>query len=303
MMTADGILKAEGNTSARRYELNATKVEVRYALAGEQEEHIIWREQVAPLLDGLPDNVLGMCHYGFTEMVNNAIDHSEGSELAVTVVRSSMFVEIWIVDDGVGIFHKIRKAFGLRGDKDAVLELSKGKLTTDPKRHSGEGIFFTSRMCDSFGILSGKLFFGHFLDGSDWLLERISKSKGTTVEMTIDVATKRTLGEVFDRFAVPDEYAFDVTHVPVALARHGDENLVSRSQAKRLVRGFDQFKKVFLDFSGVRSIGQAFADEVFRVFQIDHPDVQLMYTAAAPEVERMILRARAKLRETQASAD
>ena len=46
-----------------------------------------------------------------------------------------------------------------------------------------------------------------------------------------------------------------------------------------------------LDFSGVASIGQAFADEVFRVFRGKHPEVRLVSVHASSEVRRMISRA------------
>jgi hypothetical protein len=110
--------------------------------------------------------------------------------------------------------------------------------------------------------------------------------------MSIDPRSTRTSVDVFDRFSDKDEdYGFTRTHVPVALARHGQENLISRSQAKRLVARFDRFKAVLLDFAGIQMIGQAFADEVFRVFQNAHPDVELTWINVTPEVERMIRRA------------
>ena len=34
----------------------------------------------------------------------------------------------------------------------AMLELSKGKLTSAPDRHSGRGLFFTSRLADVFDL-------------------------------------------------------------------------------------------------------------------------------------------------------
>jgi DNA-binding transcriptional ArsR family regulator/anti-sigma regulatory factor (Ser/Thr protein kinase) len=297
-MVEENILRAQGNTRARRYSLAAEKLELAILLADPVEEHLVWQGHVAPQLKGLPDNVLGICEYGFTEMLNNVIDHSDGSRVKITVVRSPAFVEIWIVDDGIGIFRKIRDAFNLEHEQDAVLELSKGKLTTDPARHSGEGIFFSSRMFDKFGIASGTLFFCHMMDDSDWLLERVAERGGTAVEMTIDVCTPRRVGEVFDRFSSSDDdYAFQMTHVPLSLAKFGDENLVSRSQAKRVVRRFDRFKQVVLDFSDVTTVGQAFADEIFCVFQFAHPEVRVLSTNASPDVERMISRARARLGE------
>ena len=69
------------------------------------------------------------------------------------------------------------------------------------------------------------------------------------------------------------------------------ENAVSRSQAKRLLAGFDRFAEVMLDFEGVTEIGQAFADEVFRVFTSQHPNIRLKWMRANVQVEKMIQRA------------
>lgn len=88
------------------------------------------------------------------------------------------------------------------------------------------------------------------------------------------------------------EYGFTMTVVPVKLAKYGDDNLVSRSQAKRLLTRVDRFRTVMLDFSGVDSLGQAFADEVFRVFPARHPEVTLVEVHANSAVKRMISRAR-----------
>ncbi len=92
---------------------------------------------------------------------------------------------LWVIDDGIGIFTKLQRDFNLANKNHAILELAKGKLTSDPTRHSGEGIFFTSRMFDEFAILSeDTAFFGH--DNDDWLLpDRQMVTKGTAVNMTI----------------------------------------------------------------------------------------------------------------------
>jgi hypothetical protein len=78
------------------------------------------------------------------------------------------------------------------------------------------------------------------------------------------------------------------------LAQYGDEKLISRSQAKRLLARFDRFKTVVLDFTGVESIGQAFADEVFRVFGQEHPRTEFLETNTCPAVQQMIDRARTR---------
>ena len=76
----------------------------------------------------------------------------------------------------------------------------------------------------------------------------------------------RIMREVFDAFTDPEEFTFDKTVVPLHLAQYEGEKLVSRSQAKRVAHRFERFKRVELDFAGVSEIGQAFADELFRVF-------------------------------------
>jgi hypothetical protein len=55
-----------------------------------------------------------------------------------------------------------------------------------------------------------------------------------------------------------------------------------------LITRFERFKTVVLDFKGVKMIGQAFADEVFRVFRLAHPEVELIALNPTMEVQGMI---------------
>jgi anti-anti-sigma regulatory factor len=100
----------------------------------------------------------------------------------------------------------------------------------------------------------------------------------------------RGMQAVFDEFADPVEFTFDKTVVPLRLAQHEGEKLVSRSQAKRVAHRFEKFKHVVLDFEGVTQIGQAFADELFRVFALEHPQVRLTPVNPSPAVGQMISR-------------
>lgn len=203
-------------------------------------------------------------------------------------------VSIAIADNGIGIFERITSSLGLPDRRLALLELSKGKLTTDPDRHSGEGIFFTSRMFDRFVIEANGLHYTHDTTFShDWLLEEDFGEDGTWVRMAMPITSARTAKEVFDNFTSgPEDFSFNKTVVPVRLARLGNENLLSRSQAKRMIQRFENFKTVVLDFQGVPEIGQAFSDELFRVFVKSHPEVMLLHVNAAPDVESMISRAK-----------
>ncbi len=293
-LVADGYLARSGTTrptyvrGARREGL------FKHALKGLTEDRV-WADDVAPILRGLPANLMDIAHHGLTEMVNNAIDHSEGRHLQVMARRDTQRIALWVIDDGIGIFRKITRALDLPDERLALLELSKGKFTTDPRRHTGEGVFFTSRMFDNFQIVSGDLVFEHAgAEENDLLydVEAPRALRGTTVVMMIGLLSERTVKQVFDAFSSgPDDYDFAKTVVPVRLAKVGDENLVSRSQAKRLMQRVDRFRCVVLDFDAINMIGQAFADEVFRVFANDHPHVELVAMHAVPEVQQMIRRA------------
>jgi hypothetical protein len=147
-------------------------------------------------------------------------------------------------------------------------------------------------MFDEFRIVSGGLVFDHDAQFDHDVLDDTDEVRGTLVHMAIAIASQRLVSEVFDQYSSgPDEYAFAKTVVPVRLAKVGDENLVSRSQAKRLLQRVDRFRCVVLDFDDVASIGQAFADEIFRVFANAHPEVELVPTNAVPAVQQMIRRA------------
>ena len=290
-LVESGLLVSTGGTRPTYGIGPSRRGSFRYPLAGLQEDQV-WSRDIAPLLQGLPTNVMDICQHGVTEMVNNAIDHSEGRELVVAIARTDDEVEIDVRDDGVGIFRKISRALDLPDERLALLELSKGKLTTDPRRHSGEGVFFTSRMFDGFAILSGLLIFTHDEGSDDTFFDDDDDRAGTCVLMRIATDATRNAKDVFDAYSSgPDDYSFAKTVVPVRLAQLGDENLISRSQAKRLVRRVDRFRCVEFDFDGVTQIGQAFADEIFRVFALEHPEVELVPVHAVPEVQQMIRRA------------
>ena len=68
----------------------------------------------------------------------------------------------------------------------------------------------------------------------------------------------------------------------------------------------DRFRTVVLDFQKVGQIGQAFADEIFRVFARIHPGIDMQFINSNEEVLKMIRRAerleRRELRSDRNSA-
>jgi hypothetical protein len=67
-----------------------------------------------------------------------------------------------------------------------------------------------------------------------------------------------------------------------------------------LLARFDRFRTVVLNFDNVESIGQAFADEIFRVFPSQHPNIDIVGINANEQVTRMMNRA---LSERRPQAD
>jgi anti-sigma regulatory factor (Ser/Thr protein kinase) len=300
-LIAEGILVSEGKTRSKKYRLKTiAKESLTIPISKELDEDFVWRQHFSSIFTKIKPNVSDICHYGFTEIFNNVIEHSSASLALVEFEQTVKTVKIQVYDNGTGIFRKITRDLKLEDERQAVLELAKGKLTTDPAHHTGEGIFFATRVFDDFSILSGKLYFSHDSD-EDWLLEdKKYECAGTMVTMSINTDSDRTLKSVFDKYAADeDSYTFSKTHVPVSLVRYGSEALVSRSQARRLLARFNRFKEVFLDFEGVAFIGQAFADEIFRVFKNEHPEIEIVWVRANKDVENMIKRALSGIQENQ----
>jgi hypothetical protein len=145
-------------------------------------------------------------------------------------------------------------------------------------------------MFDHFAIGANKTHYGHkFGDEADWMMEW--GHAGTTVTMELSNHTARRSEKIFDPFASAEgDYGFNKTVVPVKLTQYGNDKLISRSQANRVVARLELFKTVLFDFAGVPTIGQAFADEIFRVFSNEHPNTSIPPTNANSEVRRMIRR-------------
>ncbi len=255
------------------------------------EEDVIWTRDFRPYFN-LKPNITNIAAHGFTEMVNNSIDHSSGTSVFIAASQTDKSLTLVVADNGIGIFEKISAALNLADKRQALFELSKGKFTTDPSKHSGEGVFFTSRMFDYYEIEANGLQFSHDEKHAFLMEEPSPFVKGTAVFMRVALDSERTTSDVFNQFMnAPEDFDFSKTIVPMKLARLGDEQLISRSQAKRLIARFDRFKKVILDFKSVNEIGQAFADELFRVYANEHPQVELSPVNMSEQVEKMWLRA------------
>lgn len=274
---------------AGRFILQSRRHNYTYKNNGELSEDTVWEKDIKKHFSASPDNVQRIWTYGFLEIFNNAIEHSKGEKIRVVIEENGIFNSMVISDNGIGIFKNIKTGFKLPEEKDALLELAKGKRTTDKTRHSGQGIFFVSKVFDVFMIISGKIIFGSMPEKNNPAI--MNNHKGSTlVYMRLANNSNKQLKAVFDEFSTEIPGDFDKTVVPVCMAN--SEDLVSRSQARRVLSGLELFKEVVLDFNNITYIGQAFADEIFRVFPNMNPNTTITAKNANTDVQNMINRAK-----------
>jgi hypothetical protein len=190
------------------------------------------------------------------------------------------------------LFYNVRDKFRLPGTLAAIQEILKGKTTTAPANHAGEGIFFTSKMADVFIIDSYRkqLIINNLLP--DIFIKDRASLTGTRVSFSIQLDSTKTTKEVFDAFTGDPETdpGFTKTRITVRLFQFG-QDLPSRSEAKRVTLNLENFEEIELDFTGVETVGQGFADEVFRVWHGRHPHSRLIATNANENVAFMVRRA------------
>ena len=252
------------------------------------EEHRVF-EEIALLLNlrkKLKKNVLDIINYAFTEILNNAIEHSQSEKCKVEFILDQYSCIVSIRDYGIGIFYSIFTKFNLSDETSAIGELIKGKTTTMKEKHSGEGVFFTSKSGDNVSFKSHKIniLFDNIL--KDVHVGDMKFIKGTGVNFSILRHSKKQLKEIFNQFASGEfDYKFEKTKVFVKLFQ---TDYVSRSEAKRLLSGLDKFKEIILDFKGVKSIGQGFTDEIFRIFKEKHPDTIIKTENLGSTLESML---------------
>lgn len=258
------------------------------------DEARVWDELATGLnlRRALRPNVEAIVHYAFTEMLNNAIEHSEANRCSVRFRLEPGMLSFDVRDPGIGVFHSIASKLRLDGEHAALVELLKGRTTTMREAHTGEGIFFTSRVADRFVLRSHRIQVEWSRVKKDVFVSNPRFLNGTGVSFAIQRSSRRSIEEIFSEFA-PEEYDFQFQKTKV-LVKLLQRDFISRSEAKRLVANLEKFSEIVLDFRGVRSVGQGFADEVFRVFARRHPAVRIATENTNPGVDAMIRHVRSQ---------
>lgn len=288
--THNAIYTLANKKSLEDAKLSITQFKEEFYNKNLSEENILKRaKDISGVFFGLPANISNIVEYAFLEMINNAIDHSHSKKITVSMEKESDGISFTVFDQGIGIFNTIRTKFNLPDTLTAIQLLLKGKQTTDPKRHTGQGIFFTSKAADAFVIESSgkKVRFINTGGINDIFLEDSKKKDGTIIKFFISLNSKKKIQDVFSEYTDRETFEFSKTKVLVKLSEV-NKSLLSRSEARRIVVGLEKFKEVVLDFKDVDSIGQGFADEIFRVWQNGHKGVKIVWQNATENVEFMI---------------
>jgi anti-sigma regulatory factor (Ser/Thr protein kinase) len=264
-----------------------------YALEGLMED-LPWRRDFAPCFE-LPAHVHRMARHAFTELVNNASDHSGGTQVTVSMRQTPAQVQLLVSDDGCGLFRRIEDSFAIGEPALAMLELAKGRLTSQPERHCGQGLVVTSLLADVFDLRANAASFQRRAwSEAKWHgmppQAALTNRAGTSVYLAIALDTDRTLDSVLHALSTqPNGHAFDLASVPLSLIAGANGGaLTSRAEAKRVASRLLAFRRAEIDFAGVDEVGHAFAHELFSVFRRAHPEVELVPLAANPQVASML---------------
>lgn len=282
-MVSKGLLLKGGTTAGAFYVLPKSshligdEITVRLKRK-DLEEHKVFTDlkEKTPFINDLRENVSSVLFYAFTEMLNNAIEHSRSQYVKIIIKKDKENIIFTVNDFGVGVFRNVMRQRGLNSELEAIQDLLKGKTTTQPHSHTGEGIFFTSKIADVFILESFEYRLRVDNTIEDIFVEGLSpRKKGTRVTFLLSLISKKHLNDIFSQFVTqPGEVGFDKTEIKVRLYASGTV-YISRSQARRILSGLDKFKTIILDFDRVTTVGQAFADDIFRVFQQRHPDIKI----------------------------
>ncbi len=291
-LVGSGVLVVEGRGPSTRY-TNATTPTRKakrhvYTREGLSEDMVFRQlETTIPNLAAASRAARETVVFAFSELLNNAIDHSGSEKVEIRLDEHPNLIVFEIIDWGVGAFENVRKTFRLASLLDALQQLTKGKVTTQPDAHTGQGIFFSSKAVNAFELESNGLTWKVDNVRDDQTVAASPPRAGTRARIEVALRPRKTLKEIFDAYT--DDFEFSKTKIRVHLFEYGTR-FVSRSEAKRLMHGLEKFQHVTLDFKNVEAVGQGFVDEVVRVWSRAHRRTRVETVRMVPAVAFMVQR-------------
>lgn len=293
-LVKQGRITAKGQSRARRYFLRTDQPQIAKTIDVQELQKMggedqLYRLYVQEKIIALKENIRSILHHGFTELVNNVIDHASADTLTFCLEQKTNRLTMDINDDGIGVFRRNQLAFGCDDLFQAVVETAKGKRTSQPDAHAGEGLFFTSRLFDYFSLSANGIEWCYFAKIDDWSMAQILEARGTRIHMEIDVNSDRSPEDVFAQYTDSGfQFKKGGLFVVQPLTINAAYEHVSRSEAKRLLIGAEKFTSIIIDFKNTKRVGQGFADEVFRVFQNKYPQLKIEARNMNPAVEAIV---------------
>jgi anti-sigma regulatory factor (Ser/Thr protein kinase) len=231
-----GVLEGRGRGPAARYSLRSLRRRLARAGLDEDRAWAVLSEHIARVRPLAADELRSL-QYAATEVINNAIDHSRGKWVEISLsFGGAGATALTVSDDGVGVFRRLCEDFGFATPQDAIVQLEKGKLTSDPSRHSGEGLFFSSKALARFRLES---------QGLAWIVDNLARDsaigpgparRGTRVALEVIAGRTPRLEDVFREYTDPETLRFVRTRATIKLGAVG-RSPISRSEARRVAEG------------------------------------------------------------------
>ena len=250
---------AHGATKGRYYELipsvNYNKhIDIDSNLSVEE----IMKLYVKPHIEVLPRNILEIFEFSISALINNIFEHADASKLYYKIFINHNEAHFILNDNGIGIFNNIKSKLKLPNIHFSALELTKGYVSINPKHHSGEELKAVINLFDVVQIDSSGKSLTYVNKTTDWEFKPSLQKKGSRFHLKISASTKRTCAEIFGKIFGNEKSRI---RIPVNLLDISEHKvIISRSQAKNLLRNVENYKKVEFDFKKIDLIGPAFAD-------------------------------------------
>jgi anti-sigma regulatory factor (Ser/Thr protein kinase) len=284
-------LERDGSRRRPLYRPGALRQVVRrYALAGLEEDRP-WAQDFAAAL-ALPAAVARMLRHALSELLNNAIEHSGGRTVTVSMRRTPLQAQLLVADDGRGAFDAIRAACAIDDPAQAMFEIAKGRLTTRPADHGGRGLYHTAALADVFDLHANGHGWRRIAGGADgedaaaarWQPVRTPGGAGTAVYVAVAIDTARTLDQAL-RAGSREGCRGWIDHARLPLRLLADDGVLeSRALARRAAWRLERCAAATLDYAGIRDVGPAFADEIGRVLPQRLPGLQWQHVNASAAV-------------------
>lgn len=156
----------------------------------------------------IDDAFLHIMRYSVTEIAENIFHHAESPVGGVVCAQAyANKIQISVIDSGKGIPGNIRLIQGSEklDDKSALEKAVQLRVTSTPKRNSGQGLFFSSQIT----ALNGGTFTIWSLNGSIHMsLKGLVKKEspfwqGTAVVFELPRQIKTSIKDLMDKYAPP----------------------------------------------------------------------------------------------------